>query len=355
MKKKILLITLISLLFIGKAYAKTYNNNNIIFDDKVNLESDIDSSSIIFGSNVNLHNKINGVGIIFGNDISLNIKSDYLLTFGNTIIIDGKTRDALIFGNKVVLNESSTIDRDIYIFANNVSISGSINRNIEIHAQDIYIKDAQISGNVKLRAKNINIEGNAAIIGELSYNADAKVDISDVATIGNKKIVTIKKDKKNEFVEKIKNSFISLINILLVFAILLYLFPKIFEKLDKSKKEIIKNIGKGLAFLIASIIICIILLFTVFGLSLAILLGSIYLILIYLSTIATAYILGTFIWEKLIKIEKRPYLIGIIGLIIIYLLKLIPYLDKIISIITIIVGVGSIVSLYHRKNKKEIK
>lgn len=355
MKKKILLILLISLLFITKAYAKTYNNTQVIFDEKVNIEEDINSSSLILGSNVNIDSKIDGVGIILGNDVNLDLKSDYLVTFGNTITFDGKTRDAIIFGNKVILNESSTIGRDIYIFASNVSISGSINRNIEVYAQDVYIKDAQISGNVKLRASNIDIERNAAIIGELSYNDDAEVNISDVATIGSKKAVTIKKDKKNEFIEKLKSSFISLINIILVFAILLYLFPKIFDKLDKSKKDIIKNIGIGLAFLIGTLLLCVILLFTVFGLSLAILLGAIYIILIYLSTIATGYILGSYLWEKLFKIEKRPYLIGIMGMFIIYILRLIPYIDKLVFIISIIIGVGSIVSLYHKTNKKTAK
>ena len=36
-------------------------------------------------------------------------------------------RDGVIFGNKVIVNEGSTVSRDIIIFANSASISGSIN------------------------------------------------------------------------------------------------------------------------------------------------------------------------------------------------------------------------------------
>lgn len=347
--KKLILICLFCIIFIGGVSAKTIKNKNLIFDEKININEDIDRSSVMFGNNIDLSSKLDGVGIIFGNDITLNLTSDYVATFGNNITFDGKVRDAIIFGNKVVLNESSTIGRDIYIFASSVSISGSINRNIEIYANDVNIKDAQISGNVKINASNIDIERNAAIIGELSYNDNAIVDIDEVASIGSKSTYKVETNKKNEFIEKIKTSFISLINMVLVFAILLYLVPKTFIKLDNKKKDFVKALGVGLVFLITALIAIVILAFTVFGLSLALLLGILYIVLIYLSTIATGYVLGCFIWGKFIKIEKKPYLIGLMGILIIYILKLIPYISIFITILTVVIGIGYILSLYSRK------
>ena len=353
--KKILLICLLCFLFIGGVYAKDYSNSNLIIDEKVISDEDINNSAIIFGNSVDLASKLDGVGLIFGNDISLNLTSDYIATFGNNITFNGKTRDAIIFGNKVTLNEGATIGRDIYIFASSVSISGSINRNITIYASDVSIKDAQISGNVKIRANDIDIERNAAIIGELSYNDDANVNISDVASIGSKQTYKVEKEEKNEFLEKLKSSFISFINVLLVFAILLFLVPTIFKKLDNNKTDIIKSLGIGFAFLISALIAVIILIFTVFGLSLALLLIVAYIVLIYLSTIATGYMLGNFVWEKITKVDKKPYLIGIIGILIIYILKLIPYVSILITILSVVIGIGSILSLYKRKKETRTK
>ena len=347
--KKFVFICLCCFVFIGFVSAKDYKNKNLILDEKVNISDDINNSSLILGNSVDIASKIDGVGIIFGNEISLNSNSDYVATFGNNIIFNGKARDAIIFGNKVILNESSTIGRDIYIFASNVSISGSINRNIEVFASDVSIKDAQISGNVKIHASSIDIERNAAIIGELSYNEDAVVNIDEVASIGSKSTFKVENKKKNEFGEKIKSNLISLVNIVLVFAILLYLVPKMFTKLDNKKKEFIKALGIGLVFLIAALIAIIVLIFTVFGLSLAILIGLLYMVLIYLSTIAVGYILGCLIWERFIKIEKKPYLIGIIGIFVIYVLKLIPYISLFVTIFTVVIGIGYILSLYNRK------
>ena len=349
MKKKIFLFVFISLLFVSSVYAKEYNNKRLILDDKVVVDSDLDNSSLIMGNNVELSSKVDGLGIILGNEVMFNAVSDYFITFGNNITFDGKVRDGLIFGNKVIFNESSTIGRDVIIFASSVNISGSINRNIEIYANDVTIKDVQISGNLKIRASTIDIERNADIIGELSYNDNAKVNISDVASIGSKKTYVVEKEKKNELVEKIKTKLVSFVNILVIFAILLYLFPNLFSKLDKSRNNIVKNIGVGLVTLIIIPIIILIFIFTLFGISLAILLACLYAILIYLSTIVTGYILGCFIWDKLIKIDKRLYLVGVIGIFILYILKLIPYISNLVTVISVVIGVGSIISLYHRK------
>ena len=184
--KKILFGLFLCFITICSVNAKNYDNPSFIFDEKVNVDEDINNSSLILGNSVDLSSKLDGVGIILGNDVSLNSVSDYVAVFGNNVTFGGKARDAIILANKVTLNESSTIGRDLYVFASTVSISGSINRNIEIHASDVNIKDAQISGNVKINASSIDIEGNAAIIGELSYSDEADISVSDVASIGSK-------------------------------------------------------------------------------------------------------------------------------------------------------------------------
>ena len=347
--KKIIFLLVSLMLFIPHINAKEYKNEQLIIDDDIIIDKDINSSSLIIGSSIEVDNKIAGSGIILGNNINLNSNIDYLFTLGTNITYSGSTTDALLIGSKIVLNESSNISRDITILAKDAEISGSINRNITIYATNVTIKDAQIAGNVKIEAQNIKLEANAAIIGELLYNDDAKITISDVASIGNTKTYTSSKHHPETFLDKAKACAIGMVNILVIFALLAFFSPKLFNKIDDKKKDIIKNIGLGFIFLLLLPIIILLLIITVFGLSLGIILIAIYLLLVYLANMITGYIIGSFIWDKLIKKEKRIYLTGVIGILILYLLKLIPIIGIIVTIISTMIGVGTIISLYNRK------
>lgn len=349
MRKKLIFLLIICLIFVSKVDAKEYEDTKLILDDNVVIDTDIDNSSLIMGNSVEIDNKINGVGIVLGYDVLLNSNMEHLATIGNSVTFNGKVTDAVILANKVVLNESSTVGRDITIFANSVNISGSFNRNITVHAKDVTIKDAQIAGNVKINAEKINIETNAAIIGHLNHNNDAEIKISDIASIGA--IDTFVNDKKDadNFSDKIKSQVIGMINILVIFALLATFAPKLFTKFDEKRKDIIKNIGIGFIFLIILPLIMLMLIITVFGLSLGIILIALYVLLVYLSNMVTGYIIGSFIWDKLVKKEKRTYLVGVLGIIILYILKIVPYVNIVITFVSIMIGVGTIISLYNRK------
>lgn len=349
MKKKLFIFAILCMLFTSNVSANEYEDESFISDNDIAINTDINSSSLIMGENINVNSKIDGVGIIFGNNISMNSNIDYFATFGNNITFNGIVKDGIIFGNKVVLNESSSVSRDIIIFASDVSISGAINRNITVYASHVSIKDAQIAGNVKINSDTIDVEGNAAIIGHLSYNEEAEIKISDVASIGSTDTFVTVNDDENPFLNNLKSKAISMVNMLVIFALLLYFAPKLFKKISEKKKDIVKSIGFGFIFLLLVPIITLMLIVTVFGLSLSIVLIAIYLLLLYLSTMVTGYLIGDAIWEKFIKVEKRPYLIGIIGIVLIYILKLIPVVGLIISFISILIGIGTIISLYNRK------
>jgi len=348
--KKIAIFIVFSLLFITNVSASDYENEMFINDENITINSDINSSSLIIGDNIDVNNKIEGVGILFGNNVVLDSSVDYFATIGSNVTFNGIVKDGLILGDTIILNESSSVGRDITIFADTVSISGSISRNVRIYAKDVTIKDAQIAGNVKINyADNIKVEANAHIIGELSYNEDAITSISNVASIGNTTTYIVEVDDVNAFLEIIKNKAISLINVLVVFALSLYFAPKLFSKIELKKKDIIKNIGLGFIFLLLVPIITLMLIITVFGLSLGIILIALYLLLLYFSTIVTGYLVGNLIWDRFIKKEKLPYLIGVMGIVLLYIFKVIPILGTLVSFISILIGVGTIISLCNRK------
>ena len=68
--------------------------------------------------------------------------------------------------------------------------------------------------------------------------------------------------------------------------------------------------------------------------------GIVYGILVYIANIFSAYSLTKILDEKLFKKNMNSYLLMIIGLFIIYVLSAIPYIGGFISFISLIFGLG---------------
>ena len=143
---------------------------------------------------------------------------------------------------------------------------------------------------------------------------------------------------------------------LVVLFVLILTIPALFKKINKQFKD--KNISdillvlvKGLVGLIIIPIISLILIISNLGISLGFILGILYGIVIYVSTVFTGYYIGKLVSDKLIKKNINNFLIGTIGLLVIYILKLIPFVNNIVSFLSIIFGLGIILCLF-KKNKK---
>ena len=345
-------ITLAIIFFIGiNNIIAEEENPKTIFNENVLVNYDIIGSSIVGGYNVTVTNKIDGAALIIGNTINLNSYVEYALISGQDITINGKIKDALIVGNNIVLNESSNIERDIIIYGNNIEISGLINRDITINGNDVKIDSVQIAGNVKIIADNINITENSAIMGKLSYNDSANFIRSETATIGE--IETFESDiiKEPTFIELVMKYISKLISLIVIFLVMIILIPKLFNNIINSKSEILKNMGYGIITLLIVPIISLILIFTKFGLSLGIIVLLLYLICIYISMIITGYLLGSIIWEKYIKRKKTTYLVGFLGITVLYIVSLIPYIGTAVYFISLIISMGTMTNLLFKRKK----
>ena len=327
-------------------------NPKTVFNENILIDYDIIGSSVIGGYNVTITNKIDGAALIIGNSIVVNSNIEYALISGQDITINGKIKDALVAGNNVILNESSNVERDIIIYGNNVEISGLINRDVTIYGNSVKIDSVQIAGNIKINATNINITENSAILGTLSYNDDAVLTKAESAAIGN--INTFKVQQKNTFADKLKEHAVNLIAMVVVFAVVLLAFPKLFNDIKLKDKNYLKTLGTGFVTILVVPIVSIILIFTKLGLPVGIISLILYVICLYLSFILLGFLLGKYFINKVLKFKCTPYLTGIVGITILYVLHAIPYIGGVITFISIMYGAGIFINLYlkYRNEKK---
>ena len=311
--------------------------------DNVIENEDKNGALFTAGNNVEVSNKVDGVSFIAGNQVSVSNTSDYLFTAGNSVVVENSTfKDGFVAGSTVEISDSN-IERDLYVAGASVKLSSKVGRNAYI-ASGTVVVTGEINGDLEVYAGTVNIKEGAKINGTLKYDESTIVQIADGAVVNNKEIVKVERATiKINFFNRLLDSLISFGNILLVGFVLLFLMPKVFEKVaNKGKETILVNTGIGLLSFVFLPIAFIVLLISVIGISASLLALVFYMVAIYLSTIFAAYNLGNIVLKDKIK---NKYMLLLVSLLIIYVLKLIPFIKVFTSLFILFLGLGIIVSL----------
>lgn len=352
--KRILVLFLLLVPFSVNAL-ETKEGFELKVEDEVKTENDINGSSISAGNTVLSTNTVNGINLLFGNSVDYQGDSEYLLLVGNVGEVKGNIRnDGFIFGNLITFKEDFTADRDLFIFATELELNGTISRDVTIFASNVKLDNVQILGNININATNLEIGDNTIIAGTLSHNEDCENIISQNAQIKEIK-TTDKLIKEASVKDLIYSHVVDYAGMMLIFVVLAFVFPKLFRKIEETNKEInlakfFSLFGFGALILIAAPMLVITLITTVIGSSLAILILGVYIILICLTNIFFGYLIGYLIWTKLIKKENNILLIGLIGITLITLLALIPGLGDIITLLSLMIGLGIVFNMF-KKNE----
>ncbi len=333
--KKILII-LVSLFCIFPVFAEEYEDKNLYQA----------------GDTVNASGNYDWIAFVAGSDLDINTKSLFGALAGMNIRFNGSiSKDLFAFGNSLEIN--GNIKRDLYAFGDTVKINGVIEGNLYVASNKIIISESSIiKGNIKFYGSNLDNKS-SNIDGVISY-----YEGSNVSGLDNIK-TNIMKQKNAEF--SIKDRIISvcysLLRYLFLFLVISFSFPK-FLKLLKEKciynklSEYLSISGLGVIGLFVFPFIAFLLLISNIGISVGLIMFILYIILIYLTTIISGYIIGNLICKYLIHKNTNDYLIGLIGISCIVILSNIPYIGLLVSIISLFFGFGTTLKLLiNRENR----
>lgn len=316
-------------------------------DNKADLNADVEGSAALAGESVNVKSDVDGIAFEAANVADFNGTAEYGVFAGMEVNVNGTiNNDTFIAGNIVKLQKKSDLKRDVVIAGNDVVINGNIDRNLTVYGNNVEI-NGTVNGNVKLVVSSVKV-GDKAVIGSLSYPSDANVDISKKAKTGEVTKTEAINNNTVSVTDIIVSSVMSLVSLVLIFAILTLVCPNVFNKIqDKYSKfdfdKGIEVVTKGLLVLILVPMVILLALGFAFGVPLAFILIALYVIAIYLSTVFAGYILGYKIWQKFGKRDINILVIGLLGLLIIVILKMIPGVSIIVNVASLLVGLGLIV------------
>lgn len=363
MKKKIFgLILALALLVIAPVSAEEINKFHSVADENVKFEDIVHGDSAIAGNLVDIVGNVDGIGFIAGNTVNVNGELEYAFVAGNSINVNGKVlKSAYIAGNLINFSKDTTIERDLSIAGSSITLSGNLNRDVNAGGSKVVItSDAKIKGDVNINADEIVVEKGATIGGTLKYNENAKADISKEASLTSVRTYDVEETSSNNNTT-FTSTLISVANMLVVFAVIALVFPRVanktMETVESKETNYLKSFGIGLLILICTPIIALFLLISSIGISLSLIVLALYAVCLYLAYIVSGIALGNLIINKLLKQNANIFLTGIIGIIVLKVIILIPYIGGLISLIALCIGLALIVSLVEIKeeNKKADK
>ena len=316
-------------------------------DGDLAVNDQIDTSSFVVGNNVDMKADVDGMNFVAGNNITLSSSQDHLFAAGNILKLENvTTKDAFLAGNEITID--SSVVRNLFVAAQKITINSNISRNVYAGGGSVII-NGTILGDCKISANNVVLGENAVIQGTLSYPEKATVTIPESATVEN-----VKTYETKEFEMSFKTSAVTVIVSFLALLLAGFafmsvckgLFAKI-EKEDTSVSYLLKTSLIGLACLILVPLAAIIFMITIIGIPLSLIALVIYGIILYLSSVLTAFYLGKWLLKEHIKNDFLLLTVSLLG---ITILKYIPIIGGFVSLISLVFGLGVFMKALKKNN-----
>jgi cytoskeletal protein CcmA (bactofilin family) len=300
------------------------------------------TGDLFFGGNtININGEVKGDIIGGGGSFTLNgVAGDDVRVWCGSITINGKIEKSLTaFGGNVVLTKNSVVKRDVLIGCDEANISGEIFGELRASSGNIQLTGS-IGKKADLKAGAIIISPSAKITGNLKYRAK-KVDIKEGAVIEGKiEKLPYKKKKSKWFSWKFYTfKLIFMIGAIIVGLILIKFFPKLTLTTIEQVRSYWKSFGIGFIVLICLPVASVIVAITIIGIPVALILLFFYFLFLYIGKILVSLAVGA----KILKSRENASLWALaLGMFIFTVLYNIPYIGWIIKLITIILGLGAL-------------
>ncbi|GEM_PF-4378427 len=288
---------------------------------------------------------------------------DDLYAFCESVYLEGKVKDSFVgFGKEITIR--GVVDGDVIAYAGTVRLNDGarINGNLYVGCGKLIINNALIKGTIKGGAGraflNNKVEQPIRLnVGSIRFGDRFKSDQVVAITLHKKPQqalenapvnlkITIK--PQTYFYERALFYWL-LLSAVIIGILCMILCPKLYDNLAGfGRQKPWTNLGMGVILVIGMPVVTVI---AIIVLPLAFILGAVYLILLYLSKIFAAYIIGEWLNRTLFP-EKRinRYVLFSVTILVLILLFEIPVIGFLIRLLTIIFGSGTF--LYYLLQKR---
>jgi len=338
--------------------SSTPPDNTYLAGVSVTVSAPLPADLAAAGGTVTTYSPIGGDALIAGGTVHLQeaVHGD-VRAVGAQVTIDAPvTGDVVIAGGTVNVSAPA---RDVRLFGANVQATGGAQGPVTIYGADVTL-DGDYAGDVEIIASDrLTIGPNTHIHGVLKYNAPQQAEIpassvvdGGVTYTGSYAYVPTNAEAQKFAIAGAGVFFIvRALSVMVAAGLLAGLFPMFSEPLAKriftrryAHASLLALLGFGL--LIATPVLILLLMVSFVGGGIALLLGSAYVLLVFLSYIYAGILAGGA--TRYLITKRSATLISwqdaILGMLLFFIVGSIPYLGGIITLVAICLTLGSIVS-----------
>ena len=296
------------------------------------------------GQIIRIDGDVYGDVLAFAQDISLKgACGSSVRGCAETVYINGEVAgDVLVGGREIIIGPQAVIEGSLYAGCQTLTIEGVI------------------KGMVKAGAEEVEIGGEIRLSSEITTD---KLTFREGGRIGDNLTITSREPLDDDFqshvmgrviykklaVDKDKCPFALIGGLwwLLASLVFAFIFIALFKNHYRENCELFyekpwTTMLIGLLGLIVAPIAVIISIALVLTIPVGIVLGGVYLILLYIGWIAASILWGTLIMRLFGASEPSLFLSALIGVTVVVLLSMVPFLGCLVSFATVVTGLGFI-------------
>ncbi|MFA6908369.1 MAG: polymer-forming cytoskeletal protein [Patescibacteria group bacterium] len=367
MKKLLAIFLSIGLFLPGLAFAAETAQKNVIItaDDIVDhnyynaansiaIDGTVNGDVIVVAETIIVNGDVAGDVIAAGKTIKIaGTVAGNVRAAGSSIDITGAVgKNANLFASDITIDSDATIGWSLMTGAATTDIGGTVSGNIDAYGGDVTLSGtAKNDITVSLDDMSIlTVGADARVAGDLKYTGKTTATIHSDAVVVGATTHTLPSQTTTKAKDLLHTwwlywQLISLLGLLFVGIIAISLFPALLHKLNRTIRERTAGVAVSgmLAFLLTPLAV-IILFMTIIGIPLALILGTLYVLALYISKIVIGIYIGTFLVNKMRK-TASPSLFWplMLGTTIVFVLTSIPVVGWLLGIVAAVWGMGAII------------
>ncbi len=320
------------------------------FGPHVEISGIVNGDLYAAGGEVLVDGVVNGDVIVAGAKVILSgrVAQDARIAGAQVTITGTIGRNATIGGADVHLTETAQVRENLLAGGGNVQIAGHIGRDARIGAGKVTISN-EIERDLAVAAESVRLTSKATVGGKLRYWSETAPSIDEEATVRGTithrplpEGWTIERARRGIVGIRVMAAVVSFISTLILGLVLLRVYPLFTRRVTATIRERPgSSLGWGTVALVATPIVAVSFLVTLFALPIGVILLALYVPMVYLARIYAITCLGEFLLRRQFDSSSHAGTF-VAGLILYSILSLIPVVGTLLTVLTILFGLGAL-------------
>lgn len=334
--------------------SQTINHDYFAAGDQVTLNGTVNGDAYVAGGKVDINGTVNGDLLVAGGQVTIrgDIKQNIRGAGGNVTILGTVGRNVTLVGGNLTIEPNAKVTGNAVLAGGNIDVLSQV-KDLTIGGGNVQIAN-NVLGNVVAGVGKLTIGDGANIAGNLNYWSEDKAAIASGATISGE----TKFHETKEVAQARRSSakaigalaglgifftVVSFLSSVVIGAFILSIFPVYSQRITN---QLTSNPGMsilvGLAALIFTPVLVVVLMITLIGFPIALITLFAYFLVLYFSKIFVAMAIGAYA-AKIAKFRLTAIWLFVLGLALYYLLGFIPVIGFLVKALTALAGMGAII------------